>query len=130
MSLWGNKPTVPGTTPKLPPKPVPQPVVKPGFLENKFRKQDELIGEVKKHSYFKDIPTYGKKFSQNERVALIKELEKKSGGVVGGLSDNRMNIAIKKLEKEKMTATYHKEFGKIKQLDQKIKQAKVWKKAW
>jgi hypothetical protein len=144
MSLWGNKPSTPPPNPrpgvptpgkivtpwssKPASKPSAQPV-KPGFMENRFRKQDELVNEVKKQNYFKNIPTYGKKFTQKERVDLIKRIEK-VGGAPGGLSDQRMNIAIKKMEKEKMMASIHKDFNRAKKLDQEIKQAKVWKKTW
>lgn len=103
---------------------------KPGFLDQgKFRKHDELVTELKKYNYYKSVPTYDKKFTQKERIGLVKDLER-AGGAVGGLTEKRLGIAIKKFEKEKMMASYHKDFKKIKELDQKIKQAKVWKKTW
>jgi len=103
---------------------------KPGFLEKGgFRKHDELIHEIRKNSYYKSIPTYGKKFTQTERMNLVKELEKVGKGV-GGLTEQKLGWAIKKLGKEKMKAVSHREFGKAKVLDQKIKQAQVWKKTW
>lgn len=103
---------------------------KPGFLERGgFRTHDQLINEVKKSSYYKDIPTYGKKFTQTERANFVKELEKLGKGS-GGLTGEKLGIAIKKLGKMKEMAPYHREFGKVKELDQKIKQAQAWKKLW
>ena len=111
-------------------KPVLKSVAKPGFLaKGRFRKTDKLITELKKQSYYKKIPTYNKKLSQKERINLIKILQKTSGAS-GGLSDRRMEQAIKKLKKEKIQAGYRKQYKRIKELDQQIKQAKDWQKTW
>ena len=110
--------------------PVSKDSLKPTFLEKgKLRKTDELITEIKKQSYFKSVPTSGKKFSQLERVKLIQDLEK-AGGKVGGLTKRRMGFAIKKLEKEKYRAGFKKQYKRVKELDQQIKQAKTWDKSW
>lgn len=112
------------------PKKKPAIKPKPTFLEKgKFRKTDELVTEIRKHGYFKSAPTSGKKFSQTERIKLIRDLEK-AGGKVGGLSKRRLGFAIKKLEKEKGLAGYKKEYKRTRELDQQIKQAKAWEKAW
>ena len=103
---------------------------RPSFLERGvFRKHDELIHEVRKDSYYKSIPTYSKKYSQTERMNLVKELEKAGMGI-GGLTGNKLGVAIKRMSKEKLAAVSHREFGKAKILDQKIKQAQVWRKTW
>ncbi|OGZ20444.1 MAG: hypothetical protein A2654_00670 [Candidatus Nealsonbacteria bacterium RIFCSPHIGHO2_01_FULL_43_31] len=103
---------------------------KPGFLERgAFRQHDSLIHEIRKNSYYKSIPTYGKKFTQAERMNLVKELEKAGRGI-GGLTGEKLGLAIKSLGKEKQKALSHREFGRAKILDQKIKQAQVWRKTW
>ncbi|MFH1423875.1 MAG: hypothetical protein ABIG29_02920 [Candidatus Nealsonbacteria bacterium] len=103
---------------------------KPGFLERgMFRQHGSLITEVRKDSYYKSIPNYSKKFTQGERIKLITELERAGMGT-GGLTGEKLGVAIKKLGKEKMKAVSHREFGKAKILDQKIKQAQVWQKTW
>jgi len=105
-------------------------VLQPSFLEKgRFRKTNELITEIKKQSYYKNIPTYSRRPGQKERVKFIKDLVKISGAS-GGLSNVRLGQAIKKLEKEKMRAGYKKEYKRIKELDQQIKQAKAWHKTW
>lgn len=103
---------------------------KPTFLEKgRFRKTDELITEIRKHGYFKGVPTLGGKFSQARRIKLIRDLEK-AGGKVGGLSKRRLGFAIKKLEKEKGLAGYKKQYKRVGELDKQIKQAKAWEKTW
>lgn len=109
-----------------------KPVVKsrPTFLEKgKFRKTDELITEVKKHSYFKSMPTYGRGFSQKERTNLVKILQKASGAT-SGLSKSRLKQAIRNLEKEKTRAGYKKQYKRVAELKKQVKQAKVWEKTW
>lgn len=120
---------------RRPPTSQPQPKdpiikTKPGFLEKgDFRQHSSLVNEIKKDSYYKDVPTYSRKFTKDERVKLITELEKMGQGI-GGLSGTKMGVAIKKMEKLKTKARSHAEFGKVKTLDQKIKQARVWQKQW
>lgn len=107
---------------------------KPGFLEKgMFRGSSTLRTEVRKGSYYKGIPTYSKKFTATERANLITELEK-SGRGMGGLTGEKLGAAIKKMEKIKREAKSqirsHADSEKVKILDQKIKQAQVWKKTW
>jgi len=103
---------------------------KPGFLEEgMFRGHSSLITEIKKDSYYKSIPTYSKRFTKTERINLVKELEKAGGGI-GGLTGRKLGLGIKKFVKEKGRARDRWEFRKVKALDQKIKQAQVWKKLW
>lgn len=126
--LFRRPPTTPGLVKKIIAK------NKPGFLEGgAFRKHDELIHEVRKGSYYKSIPTYSKKFTQAERMSLVKELERAGRGSAG-LTREKLGWAIKKLEKIKREAKshirFHSDSEKVKTLDQKIKQAQVWKKTW
>lgn len=103
---------------------------KPTFLGGgRFRKTDELMTEIKKHSYYRNIPTYGKKPSQKERIDFIKTLQKASGAT-GGLSKTRLRQAIKKMEKQKLQAGCNRQYKEVKRLDQQIKQAKILDKTW
>lgn len=106
-------------------KPQPTPAApKPGILGEKgFRTFSQLRQEIKKPGYFKSAPTYGKKFSAKERMDLVKTLQKTSGQSYG-LSSKTMNIALKKMTKEKYMAGVKKDYKKAKELDQKIKYLK------
>lgn len=139
-------PSLPSKPEKIPDKPAQQktsafgylfggqakktvPENKPGFLEGgQFRRHGLLTQEVKKNSYYKAIPG-GKKFTEKERVNLITEIEKLGKGS-GGLTEKRMEVAIKRLEKEKKVAGWNRNYQSVRELDKKIKQAKEWKKLW
>lgn len=119
MPLFGKKP--------LTPRAVSQPTLKPKgiFGEKKYRSFSELR-EFARKAPFESAPGYGRKFTRNERVKLIETLQKYSGQSYG-LSEEKMNLVLKKMQKEKMET---KDFQKKKELDQSIKMLEKWRKGY
>ncbi|MBA7599136.1 hypothetical protein ES703_06163 [subsurface metagenome] len=110
-------------------KPVakPKPEPKPGiFGEKQYRSFREFREFARKAPYEK-IPTYGKRLGKKERLDFIKTLQKYSGQS-HGLSDKKFDLVVKRMTKEKIQAGYKKDYKKIRELDQKIKQFKKWRK--
>ena len=126
------------TRPSPAPGPAPRPVfnkpteslkpaVKPGILgERGFSTFLQMKGFAKK-APFKPAPTYGKQLGKQERVGMIKTLQKYSGQIYG-LSEGKYNEALNKMKKEKYLAGIKHDYKKAKELDQQIKQLSVWEK--
>lgn len=121
--------TRPSPAPGPAPKPAepPKPAVKPGILgERGFSTFLQMKGFAKK-APFKAAPTYGKQLNKQERVGMIKTLQKYSGQIYG-LSEGKYNEALNKMKKEKYLAGIKHDYQKAKELDQQIKQLSAWEK--
>lgn len=106
------------------PKPKPKPPAKPGlFGEKKYRSFLELREFARKAPYER-IPSYSRRLGKRERVGLMEKLKKYSGQSYG-LSDEKFDLAIRKMKKEKM---YTRDFAKKRELNQTIKALEKWKK--
>ena len=111
--------------PKPPQKPITTP--KPGLLGGKGYHSFVQLRESARKDPYKSIPTYSRKFTGKEKVDLINTLQKYSGQSYG-LSNEKLAMALGKMKKEKMLAGYKRDYKKIKELDQNIKQLEAWKK--
>ncbi len=128
--IFGTKPSTPIRRPSVQ-RPIPKqkskPEPKPGiFGQKKYRPFLELREFARKAPYEK-IPTYGKKLSRKERVDLIKNLQKYTGSS-SGVTEQKFNVVLKKMTKEKIQAGYKRDYKKVKELDQQIKQLGKWRK--
>jgi len=113
----------PSVSKKTVSKSPPQPKPKGLFGEKKYRTFLDLR-EFARKAPFERIPKSSKRLGKKERVSLIDTLRKYSGNFYG-ISEQKFNMALKKMQKEKM---YTKDYGKKKELDQKIKMLEKWKK--
>lgn len=144
MSIWTSRPSTPAPAPRpgvptpgklvMPwsskpvAKPAAKPVVKPGILgEHGFSSFLQMRGFAKK-APFAPAPTYGQKLTKQERIGMIKTLQKYSGQAYG-LSMGKYNEVLNKMKKEKYVAGIKHDFKKAKDLDIKIKQLSAWEKA-
>ncbi|MFA5767323.1 MAG: hypothetical protein WC919_05350 [Candidatus Paceibacterota bacterium] len=119
---FGKRPSPPPSrpVPKAPPKPAEKP--KGLFGEKSYQTFGNLKQFARKAPY-EAAPKYGKKFSKQERTGLVDTLKKYSGSSYG-LSKQKFDTALKKMQKEKM---YTKDYKVKKELDQKIKMLEKWK---
>jgi len=119
---FGKRPSLPPSrpAPKAPPRPAEKP--KGLFGEKSYQTFGSLKQFARKAPY-EAAPKYGKKFSKQERMGLVDTLKKYSGSSYG-LSKQKFDTALKKMQKEKM---YTKDYKVKKELDQKIKMLEKWK---
>jgi hypothetical protein len=114
-----SKPNLP-----IPSKPSPVAEKPKGLFGDKGYMKFQDLRQFAKKAPFAAVPKYNKKFTQKERVGLMDSLKKYTGASYG-VSKQKFDIALKKMQKEKM---YTKNFSKKKELDQKIKMFEKWKK--
>ncbi len=125
MALFGfgtrPSPAPQRPAPKVPPKPVEKPK---GLFGDKGYQSFVGLKQFAIKAPFESAPKYDRKFTKQERMGLVDTLKKYSGDTYG-LSKQKFDMALKKMQKEKM---YSKDFKVKRELDQKIKMLEKWNK--
>jgi hypothetical protein len=128
LNIFPRKFSPPPSNPKpdlpIPSRSSPLAPEKPkGLFGDKGYMKFQDLRQFAKKAPFVAVPKYNKKFTQKERIGLMNSL-KKYTNTSYGVSKQKFDIALKKMQKEKM---YTKSFSKKKELDQKIKMFQKWK---